>query len=88
LPEARRKIEEGTVPLGQILMEESVPHFGSPRGFFQTKADDFVSQALDELPGSTLSGRCNELCFEGGQRFADIVEILPRPLPSNPSSTS
>jgi hypothetical protein len=77
-PEVSRLIIEGEEPLGGILADYAVPHLSQPRGFFAVKCDEFVSEALDEMPGTELFGRCNQLADAEGIVFADIVEILPR----------
>ena len=76
--EARQLILEGIVPLGAILEQQSVPHQGAPRGFFEVTADDLIAHALGQRSGDVLHGRCNELSFPDGESFADIVEILPQ----------
>ncbi len=75
---AREAIEEGQIPLGGVLEQENVPHFGRPRGFFRVKADEIMAHALGEAEGTMLYGRCNELSFPDGIAFADIVEVLPK----------
>jgi hypothetical protein len=77
-PEVRRLIVEGEEPLGGILGDYAVPHVSQPRGFFATTCDEIVSEALDEMPGTELFGRCNQLADAEGIVFADIVEILPQ----------
>jgi len=81
-PVPRRMIEEGRIPLGGILQQQAIPHYGSPRGYFQTAADEIMANALGEEVDEILCGRCNELSFPDGYAFADIVEILPRLAPS------
>ncbi len=75
---ARELIEEGRIPLGGVLQQQNVPHFGRPRGFFRVQADEIMAHALGEDVGTTLYGRCNELSFADGMAFADIVEALPK----------
>ncbi len=75
---ARELIEEGRIPLGGVLQQEAVPHFGRPRGFFRVQADEIMAHALGEKVGAMLYGRCNELSFPDGVAFADIVEVLPK----------
>ncbi len=82
-PGHRNLIEDGRVPLGGVLEQESIAHQGSPRGFFQVCADEIIAHALGEEVDQRLYGRCNELSFPDGYAFADIVEILPStPSPS------
>jgi chorismate-pyruvate lyase len=73
----RASIEEGEIPLGDILQQENVPHRGHPRAFFEIRAETLVAHALGEPQGSILYGRCNELSFRDGISFANVVEILP-----------
>lgn len=76
-PRARALIEEGQIPLGDILQREKVPHRGQPRGFFEIRAGSLVAHALGEPKGTLLYGRCNELSFPDGETLADVVEVLP-----------
>jgi hypothetical protein len=84
-PEVSRLIVEGEEPLGGILGDYAVPHLSQPRGFFAIPCDDLVSEALDEMPGTELFGRCNQLADAEGIVFADIVEILPQHGGTKPS---
>lgn len=79
-PEIRDMIQACEIPLGAILQEFNIPHFGRPRGFFKLEADDLVANALGEEPGQVLYGRCNELCNPEGFTLADVVEVLPQTL--------
>ncbi len=82
-PEPRQLIREGFVPLGAVLEQQKIPHYGSPRGYFRVCADEIVAHALGEDVDKMLYGRCNELSFPDGYAFADIVEILPSSPPSS-----
>ena len=77
-PEVRSLIEKGEQPLGGILGEYQVPHTGSPASFFSVPADQLISEALAQTPGTTMWGRCNQLLDPDGSVLADIVEILPQ----------
>lgn len=77
-PEIRELIVQGKAPLGGILGEHEISHFGKPAAFFSLPADQLVAKALKQEVGETLYGRCNQLVDADGMVLADIVEILPR----------
>ena len=77
-PEAAEEVVAGKKPLGALLGEYAVRHRGSPVAYFSVPADDRIAAALNQSPGETLYGRCNQLLDADGLVFADIVEILPR----------
>lgn len=77
-PEAAEEVVAGKKPLGALLGEYAIHHRGSPVAYFSVPADDRISAALNQTPGETLYGRCNQLLDADGLVFADIVEILPR----------
>ena len=73
----RDLIRECKRPFGGILNEEHMPHHGKPGAFFEVRADERISNALQEPLGTVLYGRCNQLVDNDGLALADIVEILP-----------
>ncbi len=78
-PEAQKLILEHRKPLGGILRDLKVPHYGQPRAYFQIEPDGIILNAL-ELPLSNtpvLYGRLNALFDSQGRVLAEIVEILP-----------
>lgn len=77
-PEVRDKIVEGKVPLGGILGEYQIDHYGNPAAYFSVPADEIIGDALALPLHTQLHGRCNQLLDAEGQVFADIVEILPK----------
>jgi len=76
--EVRAKVVEGETPLGGILGEFGVEHFGAPTAYFSVPADALIAEALGQQEGEILYGRCNQLLDRDEMVFADIVEILPR----------
>lgn len=76
-PHARELILARERPLGTILHEEHVGFVSCPQAFFQIKADELISEALQQKPEAILFGRCNRLASPGGVALAEIVEILP-----------
>lgn len=79
-PDVQAMVQDCRVPLGGILQELNIPHYGRPRGFFKIEADELIANALGEDVGQVLYGRCNELCDPEGYTLADVVEILPQTL--------
>lgn len=76
--EIREAIVAGRVPLGGLLKDFEIEHYGSPAAYFSVPADDVIGEALAQPLSTILHGRCNQLLDGEGQVFADIVEILPR----------
>jgi chorismate-pyruvate lyase len=76
--EMQAHVIAGSKPLGALLGEFGVEHYGSPSAYFAVPADDRIAKALNQRPGEILYGRCNHLLDREGIVFADIVEILPR----------
>ena len=52
-------------------------YISNPRGYFQIKFDDYISEVLDAPLGGISYGRCNEITDSEGFTIADIVEVLP-----------
>lgn len=77
-PEVAAEVVAGRKPLGGLLGEYGVEHRGAPVAYFSVPADFHIARALNQAPGETLYGRCNQLLDREGMVFADIVEILPR----------
>ena len=82
--EMQSEVIAGGKPLGALLGEFGVEHYGSPAAYFSVPADERIAKGLHQRPGEVLYGRCNQLLDREGIVFADIVEILPR---SNESET-
>lgn len=79
LPEEMRvQVRAGSKPLGALLGEYGVEHYGSPSAYFSVPADERIAKSLHQRVGEVLYGRCNQLLDRDGIVFADIVEILPR----------
>lgn len=76
--EMKAQIIAGSKPLGALLGEFGVEHYGSPAAYFSVPADERIAASLNQTPGEILFGRCNQLLDRDGIVFADIVEILPR----------
>lgn len=75
---ARQQIEDASLPLGAILVEQQIPFTSHPSGFFRIGATGYLEEYLGAEPGDLLYGRCNQLRHPDGQLIADVVEILPR----------
>lgn len=71
------EIKEGFKPLGKLLEIYNVNYISNPRGYFQIKIDDYISEVLDAPLGGISYGRCNEITDSEGFTIADIVEVLP-----------
>jgi chorismate-pyruvate lyase len=76
--EMQEQVVAGSKPLGALLGEFGVEHYGSPSAYFAVPADERIAKALNQSEGEILYGRCNQLLDRDGIVFADIVEILPR----------
>ncbi len=74
----RPRCEPVEKPLGALLGEYAVEHYGRPAAYFSVPADERIARSLHQRPGEILYGRCNQLLDRDGIVFADIVEILPR----------
>ena len=75
--EARKAIEEGKIPLGQILDDFQVEYDSRPRRFFQISNEPYIEEQLADSGISTRYGRINRLATPAGERLAEVVEILP-----------
>ena len=75
--EAQRLIQEGSIPLGGILEQLSVPHSSHPQGYFRIQIDHRLADLLGGWEGQTLHGRCNQLRHADGSPLAEVVEVLP-----------
>jgi len=76
--EMQAQVVAGKKPLGALLGEFGVEHYGSPAAYFSVPADERIAKALNQQAGEVFYGRCNQLLDREGIVFADIVEILPR----------
>ena len=76
--EMQAQVRAGRKPLGALLGEFAIEHYGSPSSYFSVPADERIAKSLHQRPGEILYGRCNQLLDRDGIVFADIVEILPR----------
>ena len=76
--EMQAQVRAGRKPLGALLGEYAVEHYGRPAAYFSVPADERIARSLHQRPGEILYGRCNQLLDRDGIVFADIVEILPR----------
>lgn len=76
-PAVREKILGEHSPLGAILMQEGLAHFGWPQAFFAVAANSRMQEALGLNEPCTLYGRRNVLLDEKRQLLAEVIEILP-----------
>ena len=80
--EPRRLILETKHPLGGILRDYNIDHFGKPAGFFKVMSNSVINEAFDLTESQWLYGRCNRLFADADNILAEVVEILP-PADSN-----
>jgi chorismate-pyruvate lyase len=73
---ARELLRGNYLPLGRILMDESIAHFSNPNCYFTVPADGMIAAALKVEVGLTLYGRCNVIANDD-RPLAEIVEVLP-----------
>ena len=72
----QEKILSEQTPLGAILLQEGVAHFGWPQAFFVVTADTRMQGALMLAESRTLYGRRNVLLDEKRRLLAEVIEIL------------
>lgn len=73
---AQKRILEEKTPLGAILLEEGLAHFGWPQAFFAVRSDAQTSHALALHESCLLYGRRNVLLDGDRRLLAEVVEIL------------
>ncbi|MEX2215390.1 MAG: NAD(P)/FAD-dependent oxidoreductase [Phycisphaeraceae bacterium] len=76
-PEAQKHITECHRPLGTILNEDGIAHYGRPAGFFRVQSDPLINETLGLKETQELFGRRNILYSDKDQPLAEVVEILP-----------
>lgn len=77
----REKILGEHSPLGAILIQEGLPHFGWPQAFFAVTADSRMQEALGLSEPCVLHGRRNVLLDGNRRLLAEVIEILAPALP-------
>lgn len=75
--EAREKVEEAYTPLGQILEDFNIAHFGRPNHFFEIKNNTKLKGHFKDCFAEILYGRCNIIYLKENLPLAYIIEILP-----------
>ena len=76
-PAAREVILEGQSPLGTILATHGIEHTSCPQAFLRVLSNDGINEALGLSPPQVLYGRRNVLSDSGGEKRAEVLEILP-----------
>ena len=73
---AQRLIQEGRIPLGQLLEDCAVRYSSQPQGFFRIGRVAFMEELLHDAPAAVRYGRLNVLSTESGEVLAEVIEIL------------
>ncbi|MCB0277684.1 MAG: hypothetical protein KDI06_22910 [Calditrichaeota bacterium] len=75
--EARELILACHRPLGTILADFALPHFGHPEQFFTVRADALMAETLSIPVGEILYGRTNCIRNDREEPMVNVVEIIP-----------
>lgn len=84
--QARLSIVANQLPLGTILREHGVAHRRLVSGFFEITADRLPHARLSCEGSTRLHGRHSVLLSPEAEVMAEVVEILPAPLPGSVSA--
>jgi len=75
-PRTQRLILKEDRPLGGILQDERIAHFGWPQAFFRVTADTRMMEYLRLEEPADLYGRRNVLLNGSRRLLAEVIEIL------------
>ena len=75
-PEIRQRIQDGGVPLGQILDDAGIDYVSRPENYCSLEDHPYLRRCLADGEPEKRFGRINVLKRASGEPLAEVIEIL------------